>query len=526
MAALHPADSDLLELASGALAPAVRDQVRVHLDGCQRCKNVLAILQETTSPSGERLLSPGATERTHAGDPLIGQLLGEYKVIERLGQGGMGVLYRGEQPDIGKSVAIKVLLNSIAADPVLVERMLDEARAVNAARHPNIVDIFSFGRVRDGRPYLVMELLQGSSLASVLHEAGRLSPAQTMRVLSQAFAALEAAHAAGVIHRDLKPDNIFIDPRPEGWNVTLLDFGLAKREGAMDRGLTSPGMVMGTPGYMAPEQVRGSGTVSAKTDCYAMGVVAWTLLVGREPFGTGSVVEVMHRHLSTPAPSISEAVPGVPAGLAKLVMELLEKDPDRRPSATQARARLVELQQGQSAAPQVPARSSAWAYAAIAVVGTALAAVGWWVNAAPPDVARSPEQVAPYRIAPPLRAPPPEELVPQPVAPAIAPLGGNALTWRCSKVTQVGEVDEVIGGAWYLVVAKLEGEPLMLVSAPKTGRGLQQLKRVQKELRECRATDGTITARDTASVTTWAKHGTWNGVSVVADALTIAPPPP
>ncbi len=339
----HPDESALLDFSAGVLGVAAADAVVVHLDTCSRCRQMLSSL---TRSSPEALDADDDdkpdTQATRVGiDLLVGQMLGEYRVLERINQGGMGVLYRGEQPVIGKAVAIKVLLPEVAADPNLVHRLLGEARAVNSIRHPNIIDIFSLGQLPDGRHYMVMELLEGQSLAEMLRERGRLTPAEVQTVLEQALGALQAAHAAGVIHRDLKPENIFANPRADGWRITLLDFGLAKQRGSMSQ-LTAPNLVLGTPGYMAPEQIRGL-EVTPAIDVYAMGIVAWSLLTGREPYSGGSIVEVMKRHLDAPVPMVRGHVPGVPAALESLVVRMMAKDPASRPSAEEARKIVVRL---------------------------------------------------------------------------------------------------------------------------------------------------------------------------------------
>ncbi|MBL8918310.1 MAG: protein kinase [Myxococcaceae bacterium] len=286
---------------------------------CSRCRQVLASMHSDDAG------------RTKLSDPLIGQPLGEYRVEQALSRGGMGAVYRGVQPVIGKKVAIKVLLPDVAENTETMHRLLTEARAVNAIHHPNIIDIFSFGRLPDGRQYFVMELLNGKSLDAMLLERGKLKPAEVLTVLDQTMAALSAAHAAGVVHRDLKPPNIFVTTLANHtWHVTVLDFGLAKQLGASSS--TSPNVVMGTPGYMAPEQIR-SQRVTPATDLYAMGVVAWVLLTGQEPFQARSSVDLMMMHLEEPLPSLRRLAPDCPDDLVRLVERMLEKRPESRPSS-------------------------------------------------------------------------------------------------------------------------------------------------------------------------------------------------
>lgn len=337
----HPDESALLDFSSGILGVAAADALVAHLDTCSRCRQMLSSLTRSSSDAIE-MLGDEPDFPTRVGvDVLVGQVLGEYRVLERINQGGMGVLYRGEHQGTKKAVAIKVLLPEIAADPNQVHRLLGEARAVNSIRHENIIDIFFLGQLPDGRHYMVMDLLEGSSLSDMLRERGRLQPAEVHVVLEQAMAALHAAHGAGVIHRDLKPENIFVNPLPQGWKITLLDFGLAKQQGTMSQ-LTAPNMVLGTPGYMAPEQIRGQEATSA-IDIYAMGICAWALLTGREPYSGGSIVEVMKRHLDSPVPTVRTHVPGVPIGLEALIVKMMAKDPAGRPTADEVRKTLGRM---------------------------------------------------------------------------------------------------------------------------------------------------------------------------------------
>ncbi|PZR07392.1 MAG: serine/threonine protein kinase [Archangium gephyra] len=326
----HLEESELIDFSMNTMEPDDRVAAVQHLDSCSRCREVLSELHRDIGGS------------TRLADPLLGRMLGEYLVSEALSRGGMGAVYRGEQPVIGKKVAIKVLLPDAAEDPEQMNRLLEEARAVNAIRHPNIIDIFSFGSLPDGKHYFIMELLDGLPLNELLAEKGRLTPGEVVIVLDQTMSALGAAHSAGVIHRDLKPANLFVTTLPDhSWHITVLDFGLAKRLGASSS--TSPNLVMGTPGFMAPEQIRGQ-TITPRTDLYAMGVVAWLLLTGEEPYNADSIVDLMMRHLEDPLPDLSRLAPETPPALVQLISRLLSKRPDQRPaSAMEVRAELQRL---------------------------------------------------------------------------------------------------------------------------------------------------------------------------------------
>ncbi|MFT3836974.1 MAG: serine/threonine-protein kinase [Myxococcaceae bacterium] len=202
-------------------------------------------------------------------DPLLGARLGEYEVFGLLGEGGMGVVYKALQPVIKKRVAIKVLKPSAMGDPSLVNRLVAEAEAVNSIGHRNIIDIFGLGRLPDGRPYIVMEYLDGEPLDVYLRNTGKVELGDALALISAICAPLGAAHRAGVIHRDLKPSNVFLCRQQDDGAryLKLLDFGLAKRSASLDgvTEQTSRAVIQGTPDFMAPEQVRGHAISPAPT---------------------------------------------------------------------------------------------------------------------------------------------------------------------------------------------------------------------------------------------------------------------
>jgi eukaryotic-like serine/threonine-protein kinase len=267
-------------------------------------------------------------------------------VTELIAKGGMGAVYRGVQPVIGKQVAIKVLLTPGPTELNYAERMLEEARTVNAIGHANIIDIFNFGELPDGRPWLVMEFLDGLSVSQwVRAREGAPPPIERiLSVLDQICAALEAVHAVGVVHRDLKPANIMLtslsEPRPR---VKVLDFGFAKSRDATIR--TSPDMVLGTPGYMSPEQIQALGA-TPRSDLYALGLVAWFMLVGSDAYQDKSPITVLQMQLQREPPSLLGRE-GVPDAFAELIADLTRIDPVLRPSSAQTvRARLRSIANG------------------------------------------------------------------------------------------------------------------------------------------------------------------------------------
>ncbi|RKH70745.1 serine/threonine-protein kinase [Corallococcus aberystwythensis] len=373
-------------------------------------------------------------------DPLLGTQLGEFVIQERIGAGGMGVVYRAEHPIIGKQAAIKVLRAELMSAEQ-AQRLLVEARSVNAIRHPGILDIFNFGSLPDGRPYVVMELLQGQSLAAVLSARGRLDVGTAVWMLDQILSPLGAAHRAGVVHRDLKPANVFMVERPDAAPMLkLVDFGIAKVLQSRE-GLThADGSVLGTPDYMAPEQVRG-GKVGPATDLYALGVMAFQMLTGERPF-QGENVQVMFAHVEQAPPRPSSKVDGLPPELDALVLQLLEKDPAKRPASAEAvrqRLKALSLERTPDAlgpvttepkreeptsptAPRPPGlavlladRRKVAPLAAAVVAGCVLLGTGVWWLARPGEKAPALEQRLPMPAPPVVVAPDPVTPVPDPV---------------------------------------------------------------------------------------------------------------
>jgi serine/threonine-protein kinase len=285
-------------------------------------------------PSNERAAG-GDADATVDVDLPPGTLVGGYRIEGLLGRGGMGAVYSAAQPEIGARVAIKVLAAARSRDPRLGRRFVDEARAVNQIRHPNIVDIFAFGRLPDGRQYFVMERLDGQTLAARLAR-GPLPVSEARRLLLQICEALEAAHAERIVHRDLKPENIWIaTPRHGQPYAKILDFGIAKLlEDHDTAAATEAGLAVGTPCYMSPEQCRGDA-VDARTDVYALGVVLYFMWAGRLPFGGRSFVAVASQQITAAPPPPSTHRP-VPARLESVILSCLEKDPALRPQSAKA----------------------------------------------------------------------------------------------------------------------------------------------------------------------------------------------
>jgi serine/threonine-protein kinase len=272
-----------------------------------------------------------------------GTHVGEYEVEEKIGEGSMGTIYRCVHPTIGKRVAVKLIASHIFEDPASVKRFIAEARAVAKIGHPNIVQVFGFGRLRDGRMYLTMEWLEGASLgARIAHDD--IAQNAAVDILRQITRALEAAHAEKIVHRDLKPDNVFLQ-RVAGDEfpvVKLLDFGLHKTVG-LDDSLHHKGQIIGTPMYMSPEQCRGDVDVDASTDVYALGCLAYQLLAGRLPFAYTSGAELIAAHLSEQPPRPRELRDELVAELDSLLFGMIAKEPQQRPTLRTIRRTLAGL---------------------------------------------------------------------------------------------------------------------------------------------------------------------------------------
>jgi serine/threonine protein kinase len=269
-----------------------------------------------------------------------GTPVGEYRVLRKLGEGGMGAVYAGEQPTIGKRVAIKVLAPHCAGDSDLVRRFAEEARAANRIQHPHIIDIFSFGQLPDGRHYFVMEFLEGQSMAEAIDQQS-LQPGELRRLLCQICGALEASHQAGIVHRDLKPENIWIARPPHGESyVKLLDFGIAKLLDPTRTNLTQTGAVLGTPLFMAPEQCMGR-LVDARTDIYALGVLLYRIFSGQYPFQGTVITELVYQHVAEapPPPSRHRAMP---PDLERIILDCLAKEPAARPQSARVLGERLE----------------------------------------------------------------------------------------------------------------------------------------------------------------------------------------
>jgi serine/threonine-protein kinase len=263
-----------------------------------------------------------------------GARVGPYRLEERLGEGGMGVVYRAVREPDGEAVALKVLRAELASDPTFRRRFVHEARAAGEVRHRHLVPIVDAGE-HEGVPYLAVAFVAGRTLEARLAAEGPLSIADVARVVAHVASGLDALHAQGIVHRDVKPSNVMIDPTGA---ASLTDFGLAK--GRAYTVLTKPGMVMGTLDYLAPEMLRGAPATPA-SDVYALGCLAYECTAGRAPFADRSMFELASAHLSVDPPDPCARRPDAPPGLSFAILAALAKDPAERPPTATAYATLI-----------------------------------------------------------------------------------------------------------------------------------------------------------------------------------------
>jgi len=265
---------------------------------------------------------------------MIGTLFGSYRVVGVIGGGGMGTIYRAEHTLIGRPAAVKVLNPQFAQDRVVVNRFFNEARAATAIQHPGIVEVFDFGYQPDGSAFIVMEFLQGESLASRLHARGTLLETEAFAIARGIATALGAAHARGIVHRDIKPGNIFLGADDRGLTVRLLDFGLAKSLQS-DNALTRTGTLLGTPLYMSPEQVQSRG-VGPRSDLYAFAAVCHEALVGERLVRASEFTAICLEVLQTEPPPPSQFLPDLDPRVDAAFAAALKKNPNDRPADLEA----------------------------------------------------------------------------------------------------------------------------------------------------------------------------------------------
>lgn len=273
-------------------------------------------------------MSDSVTSSDPPADPLIGTELGGYRIEAFLGAGPVGKVYRARQVSLDRPVALKVLRPGMATREEVLIRFRREAKAAATIKHPHLIEVFDFGEA-GGLYYYAMELVEGRSLARYLERGEKFTERECIEVGRQALSALDAAHKAGIVHRDVEPGNLLLDPKGR---IKLGDLGLAHfSEAEADPALTQPGISMGTPGYMSPEQVQGLGNVDYRSDFYGLGATLFHLAASRPPFEGHNLFEVITSHLNAPVPSVRDVDPGISKRFSDLIGRLMAKNPDDRP---------------------------------------------------------------------------------------------------------------------------------------------------------------------------------------------------
>lgn len=343
------------------------------------------------APRGSKILEAAAAfDEDQGDDPRIGAVLRGYELRSRIGDGAMGVVYLGKHVDIGKEAAVKVLRASLSHRREVVERFLQEARAASRIDSPHVVGITDFGETDDGAPFFIMELLRGETLGERMLVRERMPWAELRRILEQVLRALAAAHAQGIVHRDMKPDNIMLADTSHGELVKVLDFGIAKvidegeqqGEGDLSK-ITRTGMIVGTAAYMSPEQAQ-SQPLDTRADIYSVGVIAYQAVTGRLPFDEDGFMPMVLAHATKQPPAPSEALrtgmfsSSGATEIDDLIMKALAKSPDDRfQSAEEMRAAILAIDDSTDVAPSEGTSQRAYQIIAGVALALVLAMIAW-----------------------------------------------------------------------------------------------------------------------------------------------------
>ena len=417
--------------------PQCNQPLREGAQFCTHCGARTAHLWGGEAPASLSTVETGGGPRGdvfEAGDSLVGRVLdGKYEIIAPLGAGGMGAVYRARRVLIGDEVAVKVLHSRLTGDEKLVERFRREARAAAQLHHPNVVTIHDYGEARGpgGFAYIVMELVRGESLRALLKREGRLDPRRAVSLMRDVCAGVAAAHRRGIVHRDIKPDNIIVTPPDEDRDtesVKVVDFGIAKLRDLAAEGstLTEAGMMVGTLFYMSPEQCKGE-PLDSRADVYSLGAMLHEMLAGAPPFTASNITSLIFKHVGEPPPPLPEDL-HVPAALRAAVLRALSKDPDARPRDASEFSREIQAALT-SAPPEINAAGAADAKPSSEVFFPATTRPVPVTPSAPPQPSQQrvpePEEVTVVqdpaaRASRPLPAQP-QQYPQRPPAPAVAP---------------------------------------------------------------------------------------------------------
>ena len=472
-----PDENALAELVQGLLEPLEANRVEAHLDGCAECRRIVSCVGQSSyvaervarraTPAPEStwlMFGPNRTlpdaRRDETAAPAIGKILaGKYQIERLLGQGGMGVVMAAKHLALGKLVAIKVMRPEVLVEPSAAQRFVREARAASRLRSEHIVRVIDLDTIDGGVPFIAMEYLEGEDLGALV-QRGPIDACEAVTYVLQVCEAIAEAHAAGIVHRDLKPANLFVTRRSDGSPcMKVLDFGVSKiiAGGPLADELTSTDTkaLVGSPSYMAPEQLISAKAVDPRTDIWALGCILFELVIGRTPFGANpALAQVLASILRDETPRMQVLRADLPVGFAEVVERCLEKDPSRRYPSVDALAAALSpfistaapiVNSPATAAlairstpstpprrPRRPARVAIVAIATAAALGTGFYATmrssteGTAAATMAPTVA--PAATPSPMIIPAIATPPPAAVAPPPTTtpPSVAPVGPSA----------------------------------------------------------------------------------------------------
>src|SRR5262245_47879200 len=378
---------------------------------CTKCGVELASPLAPTTPAPGIITSPATVSTFSASGALTGKTLDQkYYLESKLGVGGMGTVYRARRLLIGDMVAVKVLQPDQMADPQAVERFRREAQTAARLKHPNVATVYDFGVSREGLNYLVMELAEGESLRNLVVRQGTLAETDAAEIIRQVCAALAEAHRQGVVHRDIKPDNILVETIPSGLQVKVLDFGIAALRDVNAGRLTRTGAVVGTPHYMSPEHCLGE-ELDGRSDIYSLGIVLFEMLTGVVPFDSPTPTAIVVKHVNDPPPPPRTLNPNISPAVESVTLRALEKRREARPQTAGEMAREL-IAAASSAGPGSPR----------------------------PAMVAAPETITPAPITTPI------------TREAVAPESNSSAATLLDDAPVFGEVSAKTGSSWRLVL--------------------------------------------------------------------------
>jgi hypothetical protein len=408
-------DNTLVQFVEGRLPGVMRSEVENHLAGCSSCRALVSELGRSS------VVSAAAAPASTSLFPVGARISARYEVTRFIAAGGMGEVYEAVDRELGARIALKTMRPELAADPRALDRFKREIHLARKVTHPNVCRIFDFGvhTTGDGGqvPFLTMELLDGPTLSQHLSRVGRLAPRDAMPIIDQLTSALEAAHEAGVVHRDFKPANVvLLDTRSGGWKAVVTDFGVARAFDGDDLAATHTGArgLVGSPAYMAPEQVEGR-PAGPPADLYGLGVVLFEMVTGTLPFESDSPLMTALIRLEQPPPSPRSRVADLDERWERTILRCLARDAAERPGS--AREVFLSLTSSvRTIAPTVPpmaglrATRRAWPYAVAAAIVVVVAAVMLWPRQQRVSIDWAPAQAAPQKAPPKAAEAPPPSL--------------------------------------------------------------------------------------------------------------------